>query len=263
MEEQPIASSGDPETIRALKSITNFTTLPDAVMQDLSNICVRRQYRAGQTITEIDGTWDCIGIVGDGILRMQKGMLDGRQHIVGLLVEGDMFGCVFNETLRFSVEAATDAEVYTFRRKPFEDMLLRTPELDKLLLLNVLSELDRARDWMIILANPKIRGRLAGFLLLLCTRFQAVDHLITVVDRAIRIRIPLSRPDIAHLLGTRVESVSRALHALADDGILKILRPDFIEVQQIEVLSVEAGESEFGTSPSLERLVRTIQKTHD
>lgn len=263
MEEQSIGSPGDPETTRALKSLANLSELPDQVIQELSKICVRRRYGAGQTIAEIDGTWEFIGIVGDGILRLQKAMLDGRQHIVGLLVEGDMFGRIFNEALHFSIEAATDAEVFTFRRRQFENMLVRTPELDKLLLQNVLSELDRARDWMIILSYPKIRARLAGFLLLFCTRFQAVDHLITVVDCSIRIHIPLSRPDMAHLLGTRVESISRALHALADDGLIEILRPDLIEVRRLEALFEEAGESEFGRPASLKRLARAVRKSSD
>lgn len=51
---------------------------------------------------------------------------------------------------------------------------------------------------MIILANTKIRYSLAGFLLVLYTRFRTVDHLFTVNDCAIRIR--LSRQDVALLL---------------------------------------------------------------
>jgi len=244
-----------------LKELLDFRDLPDPVRKDLEAICRRRSYKAGQTIAEIGTHLDTIGIVRDGILRMQKSLPDGRQHVVGLLVAGDLFGRVFDGGMHFSVEAATDADIFSFERGRFESILLRSPELDRLLLLNLMNELDRARDWMIILANPKIRGRLAGFLLLLCTRFQTVDHLITVKDRAVQIRIPLSRPDVAHLLGTRVESISRALHALADDGLVRILQPDLVEVEQIAALTEEAGEPDLGDPASLERLVRLIQKT--
>ena len=247
----------------ALSELSDFRDLPDAVRNDLEAICRRRSYKAGQTIAEIGTHPDTTGIVRDGILRMQKSLPDGRQHVVGLLVAGDLFGQVFDGGMHFSVEAATDAEVFAFERGRFESILLQSPELDRLLLLNLMSELDRARDWMIILAHPKIRGRLAGFLLLLCTRFQNVDHVITVKDRAIRIHIPLSRPDMAHLLGTRVESISRALHALADDGLIKIMQPDLVEVGQVAALSEEAGEPDLGDPASLERLVRLIQKTTD
>lgn len=251
------------EAMCGLRELPAIRDLPDSIRMALQAICRRRSYEAGQTIVEVGSHPETIGIVRDGILRMQKSLPDGRQHVVGLLVAGDLFGRVFDGGMHFSVEAATDAEIVTFERAPFETILLRSPELDRLLLLSLMSELDRARDWMIILANPRIRSRLAGFLLLLCTRFQTVDHLITVNDHAIRIHIPLSRPDVAHLLGTRVESVSRAFHALADDGLLKILQPDLVEVGQIAALTAEAGEPDLGDPASLERLARLIQKTSD
>ena len=250
-----------PETQCGLTELTGFRDLSDAVQEDLRAICRPRSYKAGQTIAEIGTHLDTIGIVRDGILKMEKSLADGRQHVVGLLIEGDLFGRVFNGATHFSVEAATDAEIFSFDKARFEAILLRSPELDRLLFLNLMSELDRARDWMIILAHPKIRGRMAGFLLLLCTRFQNVDHLITVRERAVRIRIPLCRPDVAHLLGTRVESISRALHALADDGLIRILQPDLVEVEQIAALTEEAGEPDMGDPASLERLVRLIQRT--
>ncbi|WP_116134734.1 Crp/Fnr family transcriptional regulator [Tropicimonas sp. IMCC34043] len=246
-----------------LSELPDFRDLPESVRKALQAICRRRSYGAGQTIAETGTHLETIGIVRNGILKMQKSLPDGRQHVVGLLVAGDMFGRVFDGRMHFSVEAATNAGVCAFERTGFEALLLRTPKLDRLLVLNLMTELDRARDWMIILANPKIRGRLAGFLLLLCTRYQTIDRLITVKDRAIRIRIPLSRPDMAHLLGTRVESISRALHALADDGLVKILRPDLVEVAEIAALVGEIGEPDLGDTASLERLVDLVQKTSE
>lgn len=246
-----------------LNELPDFRDLPDSMRKALQAICRLRSYGAGQTIAEIGTHLKTIGIVRKGILKMQKSLPDGRQHVVGLLVPRDFFGRVLDCGLHFSVEAATNAEIVTFERAPFETILLRSPELDRLLLLNLMSEIDRARDWMIILANPKIRGRLAGFLLLLCTRFQTIDHLITVKDHAIRIRIPLSRPDLAHLLGTRVESISRALHSLADDGQVRILQPDLVEVGRMETLIEEAGETDLVDLASLERLVRLTQKSSD
>ena len=246
-----------------LSELLDFRDLPEAVRTQLRPICRLRSFSAGQTVMEIGARPDAIGIVRDGILRMQKSLPDGRQHVVGLLVKGDLFGRVFDGGMNFAVEAATDAEVFSFDKGRFDGIVQRSAELDRILLVNLMNELDRARDWMIILAHPKIRGRLAGFLLLLCTRFQRIDHLITIKNRAVRIHIPLTRPDVANLLGTRVESVSRALHALAADGLVRILQPDLVEIEEIEALTEEAGESDMGDPASLERLVRLIQKAPD
>lgn len=252
-----------PPTTCDLGEVPGFRDLPGALLQELQTICRKRSYALGQTVSEMGAQSDVIGVVSDGILRMQKSLPDGRQHVVGLLVGGDIYGRVFDGGSHFSVEAASDAEVCAFDRPKFEALLLRSPELDRLLLLNMMSELDRAHDWMIILANPRIRGRLAGFLLLLCTRFLTVDHLITLAGRSIRVHIPLSRPDVAHLLGTRVESVSRALHSLADDGMIEILRPDLVDIRNIEALSEETGEPEMPDTGALARLIRHTAKRPD
>ncbi|WP_172960976.1 Crp/Fnr family transcriptional regulator [Oceaniglobus roseus] len=262
MQETPREAAGSKSSAN-LRLLPGFDELPEPILKELQAIVVRRSFEAGQTVVEADAPSRFTCIVRTGILRMQKDLPDGRQHIVGILVEGDLFGRVFNGNMHFSIEAATDAEILAFPRAAFEALLLRSPELDRLLLLHLLSELDRARDWMIILANPKVRGRLAGLLLLLCTRLQTVDHLVTVSGRAVRVRIPLSRPDVAHLLGTRVESVSRALHALADDGLLDIVRPDLLEIRNLQALTEEAGEPDLADTASLLRLVKAMRKSAD
>lgn len=246
-----------------LRELDGFTELPEEIRQELRSICRTRTFSAGQIIAEIGMPPPFSGVVRSGILRMQKSLPDGRQHVVGLLVEGDMFGRIFNGEMHFSLEAATEAEVYTFPKPRFESILLRSPALDRLLLLNLLTELDRARDWMIILANPKVRGRLAGFLLLLCTRFRKVGGMVSVANERLRIRIPLIRPDIAHLLGTRIESVSRGFHALADDGLIEVLRPDLIDLCNLEALADEAGEPDIGDQAAHEMMRLSLRKALD
>ncbi len=246
-----------------LRELKGFEDLPEDLRQELRAICRLRDYKAGQTIAEAGSPPPFSGVVRSGILRMQKSLPDGRQHVVGLLVEGDMFGRAFNGDMHFALEVASDAEIYTFPRPKFEEILLRSPALDRLMLLNLLNELDRARDWMIILANPKVRGRLAGFLLLLCTRFRTVPDMISVANQRLRVKIPLSRPDIAHLLGTRIESVSRGFHALADDGLIDMLRPDLIDLCNLEELAEEAGEPDIGDQASLEMLRLSMRQVLD
>lgn len=214
-----------------------------------------RKYRAGQTVVAESTSTDFVGTVRSGILRMQKTLADGRQHVVGLLVEGDMFGRVFDGTIEFSIEAATDAEICSFARGPFEALLMRSPDLDRGVLLNILNELDRARDWMIILSNQKISSRLAGFLILMCSRFATVDHMVEPMGNGIQVRIPISRTDLAHLLGTRPESLSRAFHWLADHGDIDILAPDLIFLRDLKGLASRAGEDTAETIPRLRDLI--------
>lgn len=248
---------------QALTDRPEIAALSGPLRQDLQALCRVATYAAGQTIVEVDTPSPIVGIVRQGILRMQKTHPDGRQQVVGLLIEGDMFGRVFDGPFHFALEAATDCEIYAFPKAPLEALLQRSPELNRVFLLNLLHELDRARDWMILLANPRVRGRLAGFFLLLCAQYHADDQVLSTVDRAIRVRIPISRLDLANLLGARPESISRALHAMADDGLIKIVRPDLIVMSRLDALSEEAGETNLIDPGLLRRLARTPRRACD
>jgi CRP/FNR family transcriptional regulator, anaerobic regulatory protein len=246
--------------LRAFSGLDQFENLPSQIKSDLEAMCRSQSYKSGEVIAEISTQPPFIGVVSEGILRMQKSLPDGRQHVVGLLIAGDMFGRAFNGNMHFSVEAATDATIYQLQRGPMEDIMMTSPELERLVLLNLTSELDRARDWMIILANQKVRSRLAGFLLLLCTKFQAIDDLLSLHGQIIHVRIPISRMDLAHLLGTRLESISRGLHALADDGLIRIIRPDLVAIQSFDALSEETGDPDMIDQVSLKKILRDLQK---
>lgn len=242
-----------------LDTLIREAGLSDDAVATLRDICSLRRYAAGQTVAEAGEEPGFVGCVQTGVLRMQKTLHDGRQHIVGLLVEGDVFGRALGGPLDLAIEAATDTEVMAFRRAPFEALLLRSPELDRLVILNVMNELDRARDWMIILGTPRIRERLAGFLLVLCTRFCSVDHLLRPRNGSLDVKVPISRTDLAHLLGTRPESISRAFHALADTGCIGIRQPDLIEIRDLDALAAEAGEDELRGSNTLNSLLSTLR----
>lgn len=242
-----------------LADFRQLGSLPHETVSELERICRPRSFRAGQIVASGGDNPDFVGFVAEGILRMQKTLHDGRQHIVGLLVDDDMFGRSADLPLEYSVEAATDAEVLTFRRAPFEALLQQCPELDRLVLQRILNELDRARDWMIILANPHVRGRLAGFLMMLCTRYPTIDHVLRIGRSSVTIKVPISRTDLAHLLGTRTESISRALHALAADGSIVIRRPDVIEVRDLVALAAETGDQDWANTASWQQMVSALR----
>ncbi|EPX83691.1 Crp/Fnr family transcriptional regulator [Salipiger mucosus] len=243
-----------------LSQLHQLSELDPATLAELESLCRLRRFDHGQTVVYDGDTPDVVACVRSGVLRMQKTLSDGRQHIVGLLVEGDMFGRVFNGPMHFSIEAASAAEVCTFPRDAFEAMMFRAPDLERVVLLNLLTELDRARDWMILLTSHKISGRVAGFLLVLCARFAGIDHLVQLAQTGLDVKIPISRADLAHLLGTRPESLSRAFHALADAGSIEVLKPDLIRILDIEALTEAAGDDDLATHPNLRELVQVLQR---
>lgn len=243
-----------------LAKLPPFRDLPASVSKKLADISRLIRYRAGQTVAHDGEKTSFIGCVGEGVLRMQKTLPDGRQHIVGLLVEGDMFGRVLDGPLHFAIEAATDVSVCAFKRRPFEALLEQSPELERSVLLNILNELDRARHWMLILSQRKVSSRIAGFLLMLCTELDQAAAAVGPEHGAVDVTIPISRTDLAHLLGSRPESISRALHALADAGWIEMKTPYQIRILDIDALVAQSGEEDPISIEVLEELFRGDRK---
>lgn len=229
-----------------------FAQLRPETQTALEAMCRVKTYHANQTVVHAQEKSDFIGCVLSGIFRMQRTSADGREHIVGLLVEGDIFGRIFDGAAEFSIEAATDAEICAFPRAEFEALLTQSPDLERAVMLNITNELDRAREWLIILSNQKIASRIAGFLILLCSRFRNIDHILEPRPEGIEVKIPISRGDLSHLLGTRLESISRALHSLSDQGIVEILAPNRLLIRDMKALARVADEDEIEVIATLE-----------
>ncbi|QEE35322.1 Crp/Fnr family transcriptional regulator [Octadecabacter sp. SW4] len=233
-----------------------FSQIRPETRDALDAMCRVKSYRASQTVVHAQEKSNFICCVLSGILRIQKTLVDGREHIVGLLVEGDVFGRVFDGAAEFSIEAATDAEICAFPRAQFEALLTQSPDLERAVLLNITNELDRAREWLIIVSNQKIVGRIAGFLLLMCSRFHNIDHILQLSPEGIEVNIPISRADLAHLLGTRPESISRSLHSLSDQGVIDILEPNRILIRDTKALALAADVDEIEAIATLQDLLK-------
>ena len=91
----------------------------------------------------------------------------------------------------------------------------------------------------------------------MCSRFRDIDHILQPGPEGIEVKIPINRADLAHLLGTRQELISRSLHSLSDQGIIDILEPDRILIQDMKALARVADEDEIEAVATLQDLLNT------
>lgn len=181
---------------------------------------------------------------------MQKQLVDGRVQIVGLLATDHMVGTVFVEKHAFSVEAAAHSEVISFDAAQFRLLVGSIPELEQILFRSFQDEVDASLDWLLLVSLSKVRARLSGFLLILMSRYNDIPNLIDERGEILLLRIPISRVDLSNILSVRPESLSRAFHALADDGLIEIIKHDHVRIVDIDRLSMEVGDPDlFGSKP--------------
>lgn len=198
------------------------------------------QYRhvpAGTVLVDIGQTSAEIGYVVDGTLAMTQVLNGGRKHIIGLLVPTDLYGRLFGGPSTYRVEALSDTELYSFDREHFEQVLRRHPEAERLFVIHILDELDAAREWLLLISGRKVIHRAASFLTILARRTRPGNPF-----HPVKVRLRLSRKDLAHYLGTRHESLSRAFHQLEDDGILRIIDPYLFEILDLGALVEISGQ---------------------
>lgn len=185
----------------------------DACREALRAMAVDREVPAGTILAEEGQPLAEVGYVLEGTLGMVKILPDGRQHIIGLLVPTDLFGRVFDGPPGFRIVALSEARLLSFPIAPFQALLEREPELERLFLIHVLDELDAAREWLLLMNGLKVIERVASLLIILSRR--------TADGDGDEIVVPLGRKDLAHYLGARPESLSRAFGTLARMRVIK------------------------------------------
>ncbi|MEL7256104.1 MAG: Crp/Fnr family transcriptional regulator [Pseudomonadota bacterium] len=194
---------------------------PDEIA-DLNRMSRRKHLSPGQVhVFEGDAARDFANVI-QGVAKLMRGAEDGRQQIVGLLLPSDFIGGPMGpgdgQALEpYTIEAVSDLELCIFPRDGFEALLGVYPALERKLLDRTLSELQLARDWMVLLGRKTARERVATFLLHVARKMR--NH---GCQGGGGFDLPLGRGDIADHIGLTIETVSRQITQLRKEGILQM-----------------------------------------
>ena len=84
-------------------------------------------FEAGQPIIWRGDDLTHFASVVSGIASLSRTLEDGRTQMVGLLLPSDFIGRPGRETVDFDVTAVTEVTLCRFQRRPFEDLVERSP----------------------------------------------------------------------------------------------------------------------------------------
>lgn len=172
-----------------------------------------------------------------GVVKLTKGLEDGRQQVVGLQFAPDFLGRLFAHESTVNAEAASDVELCVVPKSALESMIAETPALEHRLMQQTLRELDDARDWMLTLGRKTAGEKVASFLLLIALHADPERD----DDTPVKFDLPLSRSDIADFLGLTIETVSRQITKLKTDGVIRLEGLRSVVVPDLELLRERAG----------------------
>jgi CRP/FNR family transcriptional regulator len=194
--------------------------------------------RAGEVLFREGDPADSVYEVLTGMVRLYKLLPDGRRQITGFLSRGNLLGLAPEGICVFTAEALTDVTLSCYRRKNFERLIDELPGFARRLLAVASSELNAAQDQMLLLGRKTAAEKVASFLLVMADRHQG--------DRG-PVEVPMTRADMADYLGLTIETVSRTITRMRQDGLISIPSAAHIEITDRNRLQIlAAGEADCG-----------------
>jgi CRP/FNR family transcriptional regulator len=209
----------------------------------LNAISRHRHFDSGQIIVT-EGEKDIFANIVTGMVVEKKGLADGREQIVSLLFPADFLGNAFGTRANATVQAVGPVTLCTFDRAGFDDAIDSFPALKEALFAHAYSELENAREWMLLLGQKAARERVATFLLRLATRVGSAgcSHYSPELARdGAEFEIPITRAQMASYLGLTIETVSRKLGALRDCGAIDLKGSRTVRLKNVEKLKAAVG----------------------
>ncbi|GAC1310501.1 MAG: Crp/Fnr family transcriptional regulator [Vulcanimicrobiaceae bacterium] len=189
----------------------------EALLADARRIAVAR----GEMIYTADDVADGVYVVESGRVKIVRSTASGLESIVGIRNPGDFFGEIMwmTDAKRRNTSAiALDPgcvcrlDATLFERRLRADAVVSASFARGLALR--LAEVERE---LTELAGKSVPGRLVDVLGRL-----AADHGVREDDGTLRIALSLTHKDLADLIGTSRETLTKELSVLADVGLVRV-----------------------------------------
>lgn len=204
--------------VTAIKTIEGnllFEGLPHDQIEKLNEIAIEKTHQRGETIFFEGDEGTGFYIVADGRVKIFKVSPMGKEHILHIFGAGEPFGevPVFNgKPFPATAEALVKTKTIFFPRRKFVQLIEENPSI-ALNMLGVLSlRLRRFTHQIESLSLQEVPTRLANYLIYLSEE-QGRDEFV---------ELEISKGQLASLLGTIPETLSRIFAKLSEEGLIKV-----------------------------------------
>lgn len=211
-------------------------------LENLRKMMKSIRYRKGETIFQEGAPAFGLYIVCEGVVKLVKYSLDGKEQILKLIGPGEILGekTMFDrsEYTAFA-EALTDTSTKFIDRSTFMAFLKKHPQVSLKIIEKLSLELKRFQAKLLETSYTSSSSRLARVLLELGRKFGCTNG----NGKILLVNTELRRSDFAGMVGISTETAIRTLS--------KFQRRNLISVngRKIEILDVEALEDLTEPSP--------------
>ena len=206
-----------------------FKGLPDDHILELLKIAQEKEFVKNEMIFFEGDNGDGFYINVEGMVKVFKLSPEGKEQILHIFGPGEPYGEVpvfSGQTFPASAEAISKCKTLFYPRQAIVELITANPSIA----LNMLSVLSlRLRQFTVQVENLSLKevpGRLAAYLLML-----SIEQ-----DQKDAITLKISKTQLAGLLGTIPETLSRILNKMAGKTLIDV------QGRQIKLLDVDGLE---------------------
>ena len=198
-----------------LRQTQFFLNLPDDQIAALANIAILKRYQKEELIFEQGDAGNGFFIIVTGRVKVFKLSFDGKEQILHIFNPGEHFAEVpafDGQCFPTSAQALEPTELLFFPRTAVLNLLRHHPSLAVSLLTVCSRHLRRFAQIIENLSFKDVSERLATYLLYLSQRTENLNT----------IELDLTKTQLAALLGTIPETLSRVFARLTQEGLISI-----------------------------------------
>lgn len=218
-----------------VRDIAVCAGLQEEERREMARLGQRRMFARGETIFAAgDESVACATLVR-GALKLSEIDADGVERTVAIVHPSHFLAQLFAKDIQLTATALTASELCLFPRSLIEREMRDHAALMERVLRATVEQLNASRDLIALIGRRDARSRLAGLLLALAE--SSCEHRLAT---SVRFELPLTRGEIASLLGLTIETVSRQLGQLEAEGVLVRDGLRFIEIGDLSRLEAIA-----------------------
>jgi CRP/FNR family transcriptional regulator len=203
------------KTIDVIARIPLFSGLSREQLTQFQGIAQERSYGRGELIFSEGDPGDGFYVVLRGTVKIFKVSPDGKEHILHIFTVGQAFGEVpvfAGEHFPANAEALFETRALFFPRSAFIALLEKNPALSLKLLADLSLKLRQFTVQIENLSLKEIPARLATYLLYLADEQGREDQ----------VTLSISKGQLASLLGTIPETLSRIFAKLSSQQLIQV-----------------------------------------
>jgi CRP-like cAMP-binding protein len=205
--------------------IPMFEYLEPQELDRLLSLCTTQKFARGDYIfLECDSPHNLF-VVSSGEVKLLKQTDDGRETIVEMAYEGEIFGeeAVFDgQPYPMTAQALSDVELLAISRGDFFAFMRDNPDLALEIITELAERLRECQNTIRALAMERVEWRIARILLILARKAGVAEA------DGVSIELPLTRQDIADMAATTVETAIRVLSNFKKLGLVETAKGKII-----------------------------------